>query len=181
MNLAPLLGLLAGGNYLWFISLMIKFLLLSVAFIAVSCSWRQKVTNPFFWKVSKGDQVFYFLGTMHVGFQLDDFPDEIKERIKASELLAVESSLKDEEELNKTVKDKLQTYFSRMYDHNPGLKESLSAKAWSRLSYTLNTPEIKKYVKGLGLKHPPTEAHPALLYRIFLHIDEIKQNFSLSL
>lgn len=164
---------------LWFISNMIKLLILSIAFIAVSCSWRQKVSNPLLWKVSKGDQVFYFLGTMHVGFQLDDFPAEIKETIKSSELLAVESSLADEEALNTAFKEKLQKYISRMYDPNPGLQRSLSPKAWSRLSFTLNSPEIKNYVKGLGLRHPPTEVHPAMLFKIFLHIDEIKQNFAL--
>ena len=142
------------------------FLISILAFVCLSCASQKKIRKPYYWRAVKGEQTYYFFGTMHVGFVLKDFPNSIRNTIKSSEVVALELTQETKKETIEAMKAWLSDYYSKTKEHYPGLKNEFSAKAWKNLLYTLNSPEAIRYVRDMGINHPMTELHPSLVYQM---------------
>jgi uncharacterized protein YbaP (TraB family) len=137
--------------------------------ILLACASKERIKSPYYWKVSKNDQTFYFFGTMHSGLTLKDFPKRIKHDLVSSELIAVETTAETLKDTIEQMKVWLLEAYAKDKEHYPDLKKEFSQEAWKRLSYTLHSKEGIRYVRDLGINHPMTEIHPALVYQMVSH------------
>jgi uncharacterized protein YbaP (TraB family) len=90
--------------------------------------FKRKLKKPFYWKATKDDRTFFFLGTMHVGFQLDDLPESVKNDIASSGLLAVEVDRETLKEVSEALASRRNEYNSRFAEYYNQLQNSLSPK-----------------------------------------------------
>lgn len=153
---------------------MNKFLFLGLL-LFVSCASREKITKPFYWQANRGEQTYHFLGTFHVGFELDDFSESIKSDLRSTEILAIEADQLTEKEMVVSVTEMLNERFSHIKDHYPQLKEKFSLDAWRRLSFTLESQDVKKFIFSKGVDHSSKEIHPSLIYIVLQYFSDNHQ------
>ncbi len=144
-------------------------LILIVLVSLFSCASRTKITKPFFYKVTKGEQTIHILGTAHVGMLLEDFPAAVKNEITRSELVALEADEGTRESAKILAKMEADKLFERWKEPYPNLVAKLKPKTWEHLKYTLSIGEVQTYVQGLGIDHSLSELHPTAILVIFEH------------
>ena len=115
--------------------------------------------RPYFWKVEKGDQTSWFLGTFHIGVSLDDLLcwEVIADRLKNSDLVLTELAqpTRTEKEVKQWVKVLHHSPNSKDFKNlHPDYQNFLRSKGITdtRLNYTILSYEVSRLCieEGLG-------------------------------
>ncbi len=141
-----------------------KLIFLFGAVLLFSCSSRSKIKNPFYYQAQKADRIIHILGTMHVGFQLKDFHEQIQKDLSMTEVVAVEA----DEDLIKMYREGIsRKYLAYVQKHalTPyhGLQKKFSAEAWKNLTYTLSMDDVRKSLEKAKVTTDVLELNPILI------------------
>lgn len=116
------------------------------------------------------------LGTMHMGYHLEDHHPQIKADLESSELLAVEADEKVTREAIVEFQKYYDNFYGQQFKHFPELATKLKEKTWNNLRYTLEQDDVKRFIRNKGITHPSTEIHYSLALIVTQHFSDLGQN-----
>ncbi len=138
-------------------------IIMLVSFLILSCSSHNKISKPFYYKVSYDGKNYFVLGTMHLGVSLKDLPAQVKTDLDQSEIIVVEYDEASRLKINALLKKKRQAYmWAHAKDEYP-LRERLTPEAWEKLSFMMNKAEPTDFILKSGIQYPYEKIHPAFV------------------
>lgn len=146
-------------------------LFLILLFLVCSCSTRSKISNPFYFEAKKEEKTIRILGTMHVGFKLEDFHPSILDDIESAELVALEFDEHLMTSFQKSLEVRRQDFIKhQLFKPYQGLLKKLSVNAWKNLRYTLDVEDVTRTLEKLKVPHPVYELNPVLIQEIVVNL-----------